>query len=1193
MTAFSLPNLPDPFKVQPIETGEDLDIRPPRKVREVATDSIIKANRAQTPPEVQDQRSAKRMSIGEMNALDMPTLMERYQAQRYDDRGAVTRFLDMLDMPRNVIASTLFPSIRRRKEAEGDTGTFGLGNVRFSDILDELGVDNRIIKGVAGFVGDVAMDPLTYLGPAGWGGKIVGTGGKTVEFTAEGRRALNAAVKAAARGQAVQDVHAAGVLKAFGFGEDTLAASRGTKSAAQIEREIKAGIYGSQSKLSKVGELLGMDLQGSGSKFADAFHSTEETAQSIAARDFVKQYGRASAKGYQIGTGFVGAGTGKAAGSYIAHIPFTSYGLFVPAFTGEAAHAAAMLAQANAGFLKQTAPLGEDVGFFNQPLQDLKDLQNEVPNIQNRAAEIRTVHMPAAEEVKAGVEAGFNQLNETRKAARERYRTAQQNYRDARRAHIDAAATADAGPVAIGQQVQWTGQGVGQFAEPRTVEAFHLAPDNTLYAKLSGSDTMVPMSELHPWGAASPGEVDQLGKVRASAKDIRNKHRLEYRKARDDVNAARPAYEARHDPINALRDEANNLASRQHEIDRPGGLRDQAVEKARSIVQAVDPHNPTGGVIEGLNASRAQNQLNSIAEVLHQKNQLVAKVSDASLLLKENAEMLDAVEERKRILSALGPEMDAEVADGMERARKEWSETRGGLFDPMPEMNADEHALAYAESGETAANKVKAAHEANLREWEKRNRFAADEIRQDLREKALAKRVGALEPAQQELLNWSPKKVTQMESLADLVQSEFQLRMAQAEAIEGTLVEAAKNTSNKELAYIAKDMMGLGGTVGGYSMFTSVRNIGKMLFGDTNTATQYAFGKYDAMTEVMRSIFGGGKGEAHRLMRIMESQAAARRELAATAKIKEFRKDVMDALEKAGISSDRFPEAERVLFPMMILRMDPEGKAWSLHNSEIEQAIMDAKNAGLGPAFENLTAVGDKHIDLLRAMTDDEFESGVLNAYRDKYLPSTLTAEGREALGSMAETGGFTKPSIPGGDPEFTKPLVTTRATWQSVRDGETKQMYRFKYDFFNGFLTENGDLSDIGRQRLMSMAHDSGLRGGHAGNVGFNVEFWDKWANNRAAITAEDVSRLSQFEQNIVKAADYNALPSAEKLTTSSFKMVDPITKNRDLPAEFAGAEQHDFRRVGRQRSSDGDHRGKSLVSGRARTPVAPNPVP
>ena len=46
-------------------------------------------------------------------------------------------------------------------------------------------------------------------------------------------------------------------------------------------------------------------------------------------------------------------------------------------------------------------------------------------------------------------------------------------------------------------------------------------------------------------------------------------------------------------------------------------------------------------------------------------------------------------------------------------------------------------------------------------------------------------------------------------------------------------------------------------------------------------------------------------------------------------------------------------------------------------------------------------------------------------------------------------------------------------------------------------------------------------------------------------------------------------------------------------LPAEFAGAEQHDFRRVGRQRSSDGDHRGKSLVSGRARTPVAPNPVP
>lgn len=1285
MTAFSLPTFDDPFKVPPIEAAPETTFRPPRKVRQVATDTAIQANRVQTPQDVSDARAVKRLSIGELNAADMPTLMERYQAHRYDDRGAVTRFLDLLDMPRNVLVSTVFPSIRRRKEAEGDVGTFGLGNVRFSDVLDELGVENRVVKGVVGFIGDVALDPLTYVGP-GAVGKIVGKGGRVVETTVEGNRAFNAAFKAAARGKAVADETAAQWLRASGYTEEALAAKRASgMSAKQIEKELRAATYGNRSVANKVGGALGFDLQTSGSALADAFHSPVQSAQADAARAFIAKYGRGSAKGYQfgrtaagkIGLEAVGGDTGKAAGSYLAHIPFTSYGLFVPPFTGEATRAAAMLQQAKSAFTKAEGPLGEDVRFFGQPLSKIQELRNEVPRNRARYSAIADKDIPEANAIHESVAGIHEAAKEDTKAARIAAKKAREEYEAIRDAHDEAmaAASGKTGNVAIGQQVQWTSQGVGQFAEPRTVEAFHLAPDNTLYAKLSGSDTMVPHAELHSWsppsgvgevagpwysvddhaadlsarisakeaagmdraaaaeavqaelsasadallanegailedregiryrvehtrsrsggpkdrralrmiaedgtehwidpdqsrtmarsmrrvsgGASSGIGVDVLKAKKTAAHDAYKKARDEYRqtkRASDMARAARDASAGRRNArVAALKAERDQIAERMRSISGNDGVRADTLQKAKNIVTATDPHVALGSVVEGLDASRAQNKLNSIGDVLWQHDQLQKKLADARALMLDNATTIEQVEDRKRILSALGPEVDAEVAAEVDKARKEWEATRGGLFDPMPELNEDELALVLTEQGPEAAAELRANHAKSLSEWERNNKFHSSEVAADIRQRVMERRTAGFDEATKALINMPQDKADDMEAIASLIHDEFAIRMAQAEAMGGTLMEAAKNTDNTALAYIAADLIGLKDTVGGHSMFTSVRNIAKNLFGDTNTAAQMFFNKYDAMTELARSTFSLGNGEAHKMVRMFESQAKRVRDAAVQQKADAIRKGVVSALERNGIDPGRFAEAERVLFPMMVLKMDPTGQHWSLFNSEIEQALKDAKAAGLGPAFDDLMRLGEEHVDALRSMTDDELLSGVLGAQREAYLPGNLTREGAENARNMTPRRVGETPTGVNAEMGFNTPLQTTRATWQSVRDGETKQVYRFKHDFYSSFIDEAGRLTTGGAERLQQAAADARLRGNMAGAAGFNAEFWAKWNQNPLSVTADEVSRLSEYEQGIVRAADYNALPIEERMTTAKFKFVDPITKNRDLTSEFA----------------------------------------
>src|SRR5690606_21334487 len=119
---------------------------PLRAARQQRTDALIEANRAATPPGAAEQRAVPRMSIAELNAMDMEQIRARFLNSRRDDRPAFVRVLDLIDAPRNVVANLIFRDAARKAAVAGDTGAFGLPRVTFSDALRELGVENRVVR---------------------------------------------------------------------------------------------------------------------------------------------------------------------------------------------------------------------------------------------------------------------------------------------------------------------------------------------------------------------------------------------------------------------------------------------------------------------------------------------------------------------------------------------------------------------------------------------------------------------------------------------------------------------------------------------------------------------------------------------------------------------------------------------------------------------------------------------------------------------------------------------------------------------------------------------------------------------------------------------------------------------------------------------------------------------------------------
>lgn len=340
MTAFpSIPDLklPELPKLPALSLPSIAPLAPPAPVplaglpgtpeRAAHVDSLVAANRAKTPPQAMGKRTNPRMTIEELNQQDPDELRDRFLNTRYDTRTPVQQVLDLIDLPRNVIANIAFHGAANDAAAKGDYAAFGLPKVTVSDALKNAGVTNRVALGLGGFLGDVVTDPLTYVGPAGWGAELGGVG-----LRSGGKALLKKATREAAVGgiEAVSDPLAKGVLRAAGVAEGP--------SAIQDVRKLVQG-DASKSIAEKVFAPLGGETTSTGGVFAK-YGQMGKHAENVAehpnidaVQNFIAQYGRGTGGGIKIGQG----------GSEIAHIPFTDKTLQVPGFTSQAARSLAAL----------------------------------------------------------------------------------------------------------------------------------------------------------------------------------------------------------------------------------------------------------------------------------------------------------------------------------------------------------------------------------------------------------------------------------------------------------------------------------------------------------------------------------------------------------------------------------------------------------------------------------------------------------------------------------------------------------------------------------------------------------------------------------------------------------------------------------------------------------------------------------
>jgi hypothetical protein len=180
----------------------------------------------QQPQQQQERRGSQRISIEEINKTggDAFTRAALDAKKSKDRRAWWEKVLDAIDLPRNLIAQTVadIAGVDKSKLKSG-TGALGLKRVYMSDVLNKLGVKNRVVRGIAGFIGDVAIDPLTYFSAGGTAGMKV-AGLKGARIAGKGQKGIRAAMKA---GEASPDL-----LRALGMSDEAfkkLATNYGNK----------------------------------------------------------------------------------------------------------------------------------------------------------------------------------------------------------------------------------------------------------------------------------------------------------------------------------------------------------------------------------------------------------------------------------------------------------------------------------------------------------------------------------------------------------------------------------------------------------------------------------------------------------------------------------------------------------------------------------------------------------------------------------------------------------------------------------------------------------------------------------------------------------------------------------------------------------------------------------------------------
>ncbi|MDD4890537.1 MAG: hypothetical protein PHU85_11485 [Phycisphaerae bacterium] len=164
-------------------------------------------------PQAQDRQ--QKVTLHELQQRGSDVLRERIgELPKRDDRGTITRVLDVLDVPRNAVANAI-ANLTGTDTSKLPSGTLQK-KVYFSDLLKGMGLGEGPVQSIVGFAGDILLDPLTYASLGGTTGtriathlpRIVGQGAGMVKAAAQTGQAAAPLAKALATRRALPEIFA-------------------------------------------------------------------------------------------------------------------------------------------------------------------------------------------------------------------------------------------------------------------------------------------------------------------------------------------------------------------------------------------------------------------------------------------------------------------------------------------------------------------------------------------------------------------------------------------------------------------------------------------------------------------------------------------------------------------------------------------------------------------------------------------------------------------------------------------------------------------------------------------------------------------------------------------------------------------------------------------------------------------------
>ena len=151
--------------------------RPKNMLGALLPPEVRRLQKAARPLVGRDKRKKPRITIQELNRMGVAALKQKgvtvEQIKRPDTRGGFEKVLDWLDLPRNLVAQAVGRLAGVDVSKIKQRGAFGLKRIYMSDVLKRLGVQNRAVRGVVGFIGDLAIDPLLYYSAGALTGKLI------------------------------------------------------------------------------------------------------------------------------------------------------------------------------------------------------------------------------------------------------------------------------------------------------------------------------------------------------------------------------------------------------------------------------------------------------------------------------------------------------------------------------------------------------------------------------------------------------------------------------------------------------------------------------------------------------------------------------------------------------------------------------------------------------------------------------------------------------------------------------------------------------------------------------------------------------------------------------------------------------------------------------------------------------------